>query len=91
MINSMTTNTSKTSKTKVKSVGDTIHETTNTPDIPVGFNEMDQISRDLMVLLKISNINLLDALTNDCKCSVCQRTRDNAVTIKRIIESIPTE
>ena len=87
----MPTNTNKTNKTGVKSkaTGDT--DKTDMPDIPIGFNGMDQISRDLMVLLKISNVNLLDALTNDCKCSVCQRTRDNATTIKRIIESIPTE
>ena len=87
----MTTNTSKTNKTKAK--GKTIDNTdiSDTPDIPTNIQAMDQISRDLMVLLKISNINLLDALTNNCDCSVCQRTRDNAVTIKRIIESIPTE
>ena len=61
------------------------------PDIPENLAQMDQVSRDLAGLLRLTNLNLIDALSNNCKCDVCDRTRKSADLIKRIMEAIPTE
>ena len=61
------------------------------PDIPDNLAQMNQISKDLTGLLKLTNLNLIDALSNNCECDVCNRTRKSADVIKRIMEAISTE